>query len=334
MEKKELNILVIGGTRFVGRHIVEEAIARNHSVTLFNRGTNHCFPGVTHIKGDRDNPEDLVQLSGSVYDSIIDTCGYYPRQINILTKVLSSSSHYVFISSISAYGDKVNPYRDESAELAKISPDTPEKLTNETYGGFKVLCEQAAQQQMPQTLIIRPGIVAGPFDTTDRFTYWPYRVAQGGNVLVPDNPGQPVQFIDARDLAAFTLNMVEKKETGAFNLVNTPGSVTMKLLVEESLKAAPDDSKIIWVDEDFLASCEIQPWQDLPFWIPGKASDLMLTSNSKALKAGLSIRPLGVTLQETLNWRLSLPEDYEPGAGLTREKEQQTLNKWFQRQLK
>lgn len=218
--------------------------------------------------------------------------------------------------------------------MARISPDTPEDLTNETYGGFKVLCEQVARQQMPQTLILRPGIVAGPFDPTDRFTYWPHRVAQGGNILVPDNPGQPVQFIDARDLATFTLNMIEKRETGAFNLVNTPGTVTMKLLVEEPLKPVSDNSKIIWVDEDFLASCEIQPWQDLPFWVPGKASNLMLTSNSKALKAGLSIRPPGVTLQDTLNWRLSLPEDYEPRAGLTREKEQQTLAKWFQYQLK
>lgn len=327
--RKTLKILVIGGTRFVGKHLVEEALKRNHRVTLFNRGKNNLFPMLENIIGDRNVPEDLAQLAKGDWDTVIDTCGYFPRQIENLTNLLSPKTHYTFISSVSVYKNMELPMQDENAELIKIERDSPEVITGETYGGFKALCEESACKAMPNTLIFRPGLIAGPCDPTDRFTYWPYRLSKGGKVLAPGKPDLPIQFIDARDLAAWAIEMAEKRETGIFNVINSPNEINFGNLLETCKLSCGSKAEILWVDEDFLISSEIQPWIELPLWVPGEAGNFMLTSDIKAKAAGLKTRPLLETVQDVLKWRESLPENYEPQAGLAPEKEQATLEKWL-----
>ncbi|MEM7735945.1 MAG: NAD-dependent epimerase/dehydratase family protein [Deinococcota bacterium] len=327
-----MKLLVIGGTRFVGRHLVEEAQKRGHDITLFNRGKSNAdlFPAITHIRGDRDVPSELAQLSAGAWDAVIDTCGYFPRQVREVLEVIPKDAHYVFISSISVYAQQTVAHQTEDAELLELDPGTPEEVTGETYGGFKVLCEREAQTQA-KCLIARPGVIVGPHDHSDRLSYWPWRVAKGGQMLVPRGPEFPCQFIDARDLASWTLDMLAKGQTGVYNLVNAADSITLGDVLTKSLELANSDATFTWVDEDFLQAQEVAAWSELPMWIPGEMSNFMRIRNDAAQEAGLVTRPLVDTIRDLLTWRETLPEDYQMSAGLSEAREQELLAAWTRR---
>ncbi|MEM6427962.1 MAG: NAD-dependent epimerase/dehydratase family protein [Deinococcota bacterium] len=327
-----MNLLVIGGTRFVGRHLVEEAQQRGHDITLFNRGKSNVdlFPDISHIRGDRDVPRDLAQLSAGAWDAVIDTCGYFPRQVREVLDVISTDAHYVFISSISVYSQQTVPHQTEAAELLELDPDTPEEVTGETYGGFKVLCEREAQTQA-KCLIARPGVIVGPHDASDRFSYWPWRVASGGQVLAPRGAELPCQFIDARDLASWTLDMLAKGQTGIYNLVNAADSITLGDVLTTSQQLSNSDATVTWVDEAFLQTQEVAAWSELPMWIPGEMSNFMRIKNDAAQEVGLITRPLADTIRDLLTWRETLPEDYQMSAGLSEAREQELLAAWNSR---
>jgi 2'-hydroxyisoflavone reductase len=219
-----MEILVIGGTVFLGRALVEAALEKDHRVTLFNRGKSNpeCFPEVEKLLGDREI--DLSILEGRSWDVVVDTCGYVPRVVRKSAELLADAvEHYTFISTVSVYADLSTPHNDEHAAVGKIEDETIEKVTGETYGPLKALCEQAVMKAMPdRVLVVRPGLIVGPHDPSDRFTYWVQRVSRGGEVLAPKPASMPVEFIDVRDLAEWILRMVEIRETGIYNAVG-PG---------------------------------------------------------------------------------------------------------------
>ena len=325
-----MNLLVLGGTQFVGRHIVAEAQARGHTVTLFNRGTHKdVFPGLEQLIGDRN--EDLSALDGRSWDAVIDTCGYVPRQLELATRALKNSvGRYIFISTISVYADLSKPDTDEDAPLASLDDPTTEEVTGETYGGLKVLCEKVVREAFPnRQIILRPGIVAGPYDPTDRFTYWPERVARGGDMLAPGRADAPLQFIDARDLAVFTLDTLSAKATGTYNIVAPAGSFTFGELLETSRQVSHADTRATWVSDDFLKAQGFELGaSELPFWTPPVADARQLVSSAKAVTAGLEIRPLADTVRDTLAWNETRPRETERKAGLTPEREAELLQAW------
>ncbi|MBU1106723.1 MAG: NAD-dependent epimerase/dehydratase family protein [Candidatus Riflebacteria bacterium] len=323
-----MKILLIGGTRFVGRHLVDEIVSRgHHHLTLFNRGTNNIFPQLKTIIGDRNNQNDIEKIMHENWDVIIDTCAYFPRQVRMLNDVLRSEAKYVLISSVSVYKDQESPHLSENADLISISEDTPEQITGETYGGFKVLCEKAAAAISTSPLIIRPGLIVGPNDSTDRFTFWPYRISNGAKVLVPDCPRAPMQFIDVRDLAVFIVDSIEKGSKGAFNLVNSPGEFCFQDLIETCYKVTGSKAVQVRVSEDFLLSKKVEPWSDLPFWSPGSQSNFMLTSNTKALNNGLKTRTLEETIRDLCDW-FTADNKSSLKAGLEKAREEQLLLEW------
>ncbi|OGK06239.1 MAG: hypothetical protein A2W80_00815 [Candidatus Riflebacteria bacterium GWC2_50_8] len=322
-----MKVLLVGGTRFVGRHLVEELTRRGHDLTMFNRGTNNIFPQLKTIIGDRNIQNDIDKAVGENWDVVIDTCAYFPRQVQMLGSIVHSDALYVLISSISVYKNQEIPGLQENAELISISEDTPEQITGETYGGFKILCEKAAEKIGTRSLIIRPGLIVGPHDTTDRFTYWPYRISYGEKVLVPDCPRAPLQFIDARDLAVFIVNSIEKGSTGAFNLVNSPGEFCFEDLIAACYRVTGSQAAKIAVPEDFLLSKGVESWSDLPFWSPGKSSNFMLVSNRKALNNGLKTRTLEETVRDIYNW-FTAEKKNSLKAGLAKNREEQLLLEW------
>jgi 2'-hydroxyisoflavone reductase len=251
-----MNLLILGGTIFLGRHLVEAALRRGHTLTLFNRGQHNpdLFPQVEKLRGDRANASDLQALQARHWDAVMDTCGYLPRLVRLSAQALSNAvKHYTFISSISVYAEPPTPGMDESAPLARLADETVEEITGETYGGLKALCEQAVESVLPgRTLNIRPGLIVGPHDPSDRFTYWPARLRCGGAVLAPGRPGSPVQVIDARDLAEWTLDLVERQQTGHYNATGPAYPLTMGEVLETCRQAAGMDADLTWVSEAFL----------------------------------------------------------------------------------
>ncbi|HZD10403.1 MAG TPA: NAD-dependent epimerase/dehydratase family protein [Candidatus Binatia bacterium] len=326
-----MNLLVIGGTRFVGRHIVEHALGRDHSLTLFNRGRSNpgLFEGVEEVHGDRDG--DLHLLSGRRWDAVIDTSGYVPRVVQASAELLAQATdRYVFISTISVYADPLAPHSDEDAPLATIEDPTVEEITGETYGALKVLCERAVTDTFgAAALIVRPGLVVGPHDPTDRFTYWPVRVASGGTALAPGEPRRPVQFIDARDLAAWTLDMIEANESGTFNATGPDYRLAMQRVLFECRKVAGSDADFTWVDDNFLLAHDVAPFTELPLWVPGEDGEGFGTVKiDRALAHGLHFRPLTATIADTLQWAASRNANHEWRAGLSAEREAALLSAW------
>ena len=325
-----MKLLILGGTVFLGRHLVEAALARGHTVTLFNRGQANpdLFPEVEKLRGHRDG--DLTTLQDRRWDAVIDTSGYVPRIVRASAELLAAaSSHYTFISSISAYADFSKPDFDESASVGKLTDERVEEINGDTYGPLKALCEQAIEQAMPgRALVIRPGLIVGPFDPTDRFTYWPHRIAQGGDVLAPGRPESQIQIIDARDLAAWTLRMVEAGQTGTYHATGPDYSLTMGRLLETCKAVSKSDARFAWVSESYLLEAGATPWMEVPLWVPeSDASSIgfMRANVSKALSAGLIFHPLAETVQDTLAWDAARPVDREWRAGLKPEREQHFL---------
>jgi 2'-hydroxyisoflavone reductase len=323
-----MNLLILGGTRFLGRYLVEAALGGDHRVTLFNRGLSapDLFPEVETIKGDRDG--DLSALRGRRWDAVIDTCGYVPRVVRASAGLLADAvDHYTFVSSISVYPDNLGPGADEGAPVEELEDPTVEEITGETYGGLKALCERAAEEEMPGRILnVRPGLISGPHDPTDRFTYWPRRVAAGGEVLAPDRPALRVQFIDVRDLAGWMVKMSAEQQTGTYNATGPAYELRMGKLLEEC-EAVGDDAKIVWVSEEFLEENGVEPFTQLPLWVPREYAGMLDVDCGRAIAAGLTFRPLSETIRDVLAWDRARAET-DPAAGLKPERERELLSAW------
>ncbi len=324
-----MKLLILGGTIFVGRHLVEAALARGHQVTLFNRGQHNpdLYPEVEKLRGDRDG--NLTALEGRRWDAVIDTCGYVPRIVRASAELLAGAvDHYTFISSISVYPTEDVHHIDENTPVATMEDESVEEITGETYGPLKALCEQAAAAAVPgRVLNIRPGLIVGPHDPTDRFTYWPQRVARGGDVLAPGRPDAPVQFIDARDLAEWTIDMVEMKQTGLYNTTGPAKPLTMGDFLRACKTTLNSDANFIWAGEAFLLEQQVTPFVEMPLWVPEDAGVLLATDCRKAITAGLTFRPIDETIRDTLAWDQTRPADREWRAGLSPQRERELLAK-------
>jgi len=326
-----MRILIIGGTRFVGRHLVESALVRGHEVTLFNRGKSNpdLFPRLETILGDRE--KDLDKLKGRIWDAVIDVAGYVPRIVRLSAEGLKGSvSRYVFISSLSVYDDasfkKIGI--NESDPVAKMPKEPTDENALETYGPRKALCEQIVQEiYRERALIIRPGLIVGPHDPTDRFTYWPVRVARGGDVLAPQKPEAPIQIIDARDLAEFTIKLIEENASGIYNATGPNYELTIGKLLEVSKQVSGSNANFRWASLEFLKEHKVEEWSDMPTWVPDIEENRGFSrmNISKAINVGLKFRPLEETVRDTLEWAETRPPNHEWRAGLTAEREAEVL---------
>lgn len=311
-----MKLLILGGTRFLGRHLVTAALANNHEITLFNRARYPSSPEVETIQGDRNH--DLSKLRGRRWDAVIDTSGMLPRNVRAAAETLSDAvDSYVFISTQNVYADVSVRGVEESAPLRTLTAEqlaeanaidtSGEPSYGVLYGGLKALCEQTAEEIMPDRVLnIRPGLIVGPDDYTDRFTYWVLRVADGGEVLAPGRPDRFVQFIDVRDLAEWIVTMVERKVTGAVNAHGLAETFTMQSVLEECRAASNSDATFTWVSESFLLQENVASWSEMPLWLPEEAAPhlagFMFVSPNKAIQAGLRFRPLSETVRDTLEW--------------------------------
>jgi len=337
-----LRILILGGTGFTGPYQVRYALSRGHKVTTFNRGKSH--PGelpneVEQLIGDRNGQLDA--LNGRQWDVVIDNPTTLPVWVRDAAQILKGNvDRYVFTSTISVYPDsKTGP--DENAPLQSYDGADPYKETLESmkangfklYGPLKALSEREAEKWFPgKTLIIRPGLIVGPRDESDRFTYWPVRIDHGGEMLVPGNPEDPVQFIDARDLAEWTIRMVENRETGIYNATGPAKPFGIGPMLDGIKNALKSDANFTWVSEEFLTEQKVQPWSDMPVWA-GKDDAVARTNIDRALSKGLTFRPLYVTARDTLAWFKSLPQDRQshPKTGLSSQREAEVLAAWKKR---
>lgn len=322
-----MRILMIGGTRFVGRYVVEAALARGHEVTIFHRGRTgtDLFEGVEHRLGDRDS--DLSALAEGEWDATVDVCAYVPRQVQQLADVLGErGGRYLLVSSVSAYADPDGPGFTEDAVLAELADPTTEEVTGETYGGLKVLCERAAVDRFgPGTLLVRPTFVVGPDDYTWRFPWWVARFARGGEVPVPGPAETPIQVVDARDLGAWMVRLLEDGQEGAFHAATPEPVFTWQQLMETLHDTvSPAGTTIHWVPPDVVDAADLGD-HALPLWAGGEADVWVMAADpARAYESGLAPRPLTDTIRDTLAWsRASTPP---AGTGLTAEQEQALLD--------
>ncbi len=324
-----MDLLILGGTRFLGRHLVETALGRGHRVTLFNRGKSNprLFPEVEELRGERGG--DLSPLRGRRWDAAIDTSGYLPREVRRSAELLADSvGHYTFVSSISVYEDFTRAGIDEDAPVLEPPDPEPEEMSWEHYGGLKVGCERAAEAAMPgRTLVVRPGMIVGPHDYTDRFPYWRRRVAEGGEVLAPGYPEQQVQLIDARDLAGWMLRMAEEGRTGVYNATGPQHRLSMCGMLEGIREATGSDARFAWASGEFLLDAGVEPWEEMPFWVPREMAGILAVDVGRAVGAGLVFRPLAETVRDVPGPGAAGPE-VEIEAGISREREGELLRAW------
>jgi len=325
-----MRILIIGGTRFLGRHLVQSALARGHEVTLFNRGKTNpdLFPQVETILGDREKVLD--KLKGRIWDTVIDVVGYVPRIVRLSAESLEGTvSRYVFISSLSVYDNFREIGIDESYPVGKLEDETIEEITEETYGPLKALCEKVVQDIFggERALIVRPGLIVGPHDPTDRFTYWPVRVARGGDVLAPQKPEAIIQIVDVRDLSEFIIKLIEENASGIYNATGPDYQLTLGRLLEVSKQVSGSDANFKWASLEFLNQNKVEAWSDMPAWIPDdeEGAGFPRIDVSRAISAGLKFHPLEETVRDTLAWAKTRSADHEWRAGLKAEREQELL---------
>jgi 2'-hydroxyisoflavone reductase len=328
-----MRLLVLGGTIFLGRHVVEAALRRGHEVTLFNRGRHgpDLFPASEKLRGDRDG--DLAPLRGRRWDAVIDTSGHTPQAVRASAELLAAAvEHYTFVSTLAVYADFPRaPGLDESARIVTLAASPPAAVSPETIGPLKVLCERALEPAVgDRALVVRAGLLVGPHDPTDRFTYWPHRVARGGEVLAPGVPEQAVQIIDARDLADWILAAAESGRVGVYNATGPAEPLAMQQLLATCEAEGGRDARFTWVDDAFLLSAGVKPRMELPLWMPG-ARGAGAVDCRRAIAEGLAFRPLAATVRDTLAWDSSRPAATPRRAGITREREQQLLDAWRRR---
>jgi 2'-hydroxyisoflavone reductase len=332
--QKKKSILILGGTGFLGPATVEVAKARGHQITLFNRGRTRpgLFPGIETLLGDRDpdKGEGLNALRNRKWDAVIDNSGYFPRLVAASAKLLApNTGQYIFISSISAYADNSVENQDETAKLATTPDPAVEKVTDQTFGPLKVLCEKAAEAALPgRTTIVRPGYIVGPDDPSGRFTYWPVRIDRGGEVLVPGAPADPVQVIDVRDLGAWLVTLIEQGTMGTFNATGPRDRLAWGELVQACRKATRSGHTLTWVPGDWIHK---QADEVFPIWAPYLADTrgFHTWKNARAVQAGLKFRPYGETVADTLRWYKSQTERSKL-SGPPEAREAQLLAAWKQ----
>ena len=332
-------MLVLGGTKFLGPAIVDAAVRAGYEVTLFNRGRTNpsLYPELEKLRGDR-NKGDLGALEGRKWDFVVDTSGYVPSHVGDVASLLADNvGHYVFVSTLSVYGESEDLV-DEKSNVLTTEPEIVAEVKEigdvfkrgyELYGPLKALCEKAAEKAMPgRTTSLRAGLIVGPDDGSDRFTYWPVRVNRGGEILAPGDPDASIQFVDVRDLGEFAVKCGANTKAGVFNAVGFDGRLTMQELLHGAKVVTGSDSRFTWISDEFLLGKQVEIYLELPLWIPrSMASDY---SNAAAREAGLRFRPVGDTIQATLDWHQSRrPDDYDfPAAGMAREREAALLAAW------
>jgi 2'-hydroxyisoflavone reductase len=339
--KKKLKILVLGGTRFLGPAVVNRARNRGHQVTLFNRGKSNAdlYLDILQLRGDRFG--DLASLEKGEWDVVIDHSGYIPHTVRDSARLLAPrAKQYIFISSISVYADFSQPGNNEKSPVGQMTDEeiaaalTMKDITGLNYGPLKALCEQEAEKAFPlRCCNIRPGLIVGPRDRSDRFTYWPVRIAKGGEVLVPDTPDVVTQVIDVRDLAEFIVHCAETNTNGVFNATSPAEELTMGELFDACKSVSGSDAEFTWVSKEFLDENEIQEWSDMPVWVHlnGPEAGHPYMDVSRAVAAGLTFRPIGETVRGTLDWWNTVPQERKDGpmrAGITAEREAELLAKW------
>ncbi|MDX6593079.1 MAG: hypothetical protein QOJ13_2275 [Gaiellales bacterium] len=326
-----MRLLILGGTVFVGRHVAEQALERGHEVTLFTRGRTNpeLFPAAEHLTGDRDG--NLDALRGREWDAVIDTSGYVPRIVRDSAQLLSGAvGHYTFVSSVSVYEGNGLAGTDADSPVGTIEDDTVEEVTDTSYGPLKALCEQEAERALPgRALIVRPGLIVGPDDPTDRFAYWPVRIAEGGTVLAPGTPESATQVIDVRDLAAWLVDTSERSTKGRFNTVGPAERMSIGELLERCIAVSGSDAEVVWVDDRTLLDAGVEVYSDLPLWL-GNDPELTWMDHidpSPAIDAGLRLRPLDETIAETLRWHHEHVDDpVRAGFKMNRSREQELLS--------
>ncbi|MDP2479188.1 MAG: NAD-dependent epimerase/dehydratase family protein [Candidatus Palauibacterales bacterium] len=333
---RPLRILILGGTGFIGPHEVDYARARGHHLTLFNRGKTHpgLFPNIEQLHGDRNG--GLESLKGKRWDVCIDNSASNIEWVRSSAALLKDAVHrYLYVSSISAYSDMSTPGMDEDAptftyESAGVSRDA-KKLP---YGLQKALCERETRRVFgARGTVVRPGLIVGPRDPTDRFTYWPVRVHRGGDVLAPGTPADPTQIIDARDLTGFMIRLVENDAGGTFNATGHSRGMADLL---KGIRAAEDaDCTFTWADAAFLAAHDVKPWSDMPVWVPDtrETAGFARVDIRRAIGAGLTFLPLAKTARDTLAWFQAQPAERRAHlrSGLTPEREAEVLKAWKSR---
>ena len=333
-----IRILILGGTTFIGPHQIKYALDRGHEVSIFTRGETEppffhdYFERVEHLIGDRDN--DLSALEGREWDAVIDNSASIPRWVSMTTELLRDHvDRYLFVSSISAYADFATIGIDENYPVGQLSAPDVESMRE--YGPMKARCEAINTEVFGENAInVRPGLIIGPGDNTDRWTYWPVRVARGGEVLAPNSPADPVQNIDARDLSEWIVRLVETPgHGGTYNA--TSDVQQFGTMLEKIRDGLGSDANFTWVSAEFMAEHEVRPWGHMTNWVPaeGETIGMSQVSVAAAIEAGLTFRPIGDTARDTVEWWNSLPEERraEPSAGLPAEKEAEVLAAWAAR---
>jgi 2'-hydroxyisoflavone reductase len=321
-----VRLLLLGGPRFLGRAIADAALERGHELTFFNRGRSNpeLYPEVERIVGDRAG--DLTALRGGAWDAVVDTSGYLPASVRASSEALAGSGLYCFVSSVSVYADFTAPV-DEDTPVAKLGDLPEDEVTHETYGPLKALCEDAVRDVLGErAFVVRPGLITGPHDPTGRFTYWPHRIARGGEVLAPAPSDAPMQSIDVRDLGEWIVSACERRLSGTFNATH-PG-FTWQELVDTCREVTAADAEITWVSPDFLVEQEVGEWMELPLWLVDPALEYAdRVDVSRALEAGLTFRPLADTVRSALE-----EAETTEAAGLTPEREAALLEEWHGRE--
>ncbi len=329
-------ILVLGGTAFLGPHFVRAAQANGHTITLFNRGKTNpgLFKDLEQLRGDREKGE-LDALKGRQWDAVVDTSGYVPAHVEATATLLAASKHYQFISTISVYGSfgERPDTIDEKTEAATVGDEDVAKVNTirqamPFYGPLKARCEAAAAAAMPGKVCnIRPGLIVGPGDTSDRFTWWPMRCDRGGDMVAPGDQDGHVQFVDVRDLAAWMLHCIEQDVVGVHNVTGFHGRVSMAEMLGACKAATASAVNLVWLSEEFLAENKVSPYQQMPLWIPREGRSVV--DCTKAIAAGLRFRPIADTVRDTLQWAKTERGD-KPFArtGLAADKENELIAKW------
>jgi len=324
-----MKLLLIGGTRFSGRALTGLALERGHDVTVFHRGTGDedPWPEAEHVHADR--ADEFGALAGRSFDAVADMCGYVPRELRASCSAFADAGLYAFVSSLSVHRDDVRPDATEDDDVYEPPfPDT-EEIREDTYGPLKVASEQEVRSAFgDRALVVRPGIIVGPHDPTDRFTYWVRRVAAGGEVLAPAPPDYPAQWIDARDLAAFLLSLCERGVGGTYSVVTPP--IPIEELLTTCREAGGSEAALTWVSKAFLDEHGVEPWSDLPLWIP-EYPGLNRFNATRAVAAGLQTRSLASTVSDTLAWDRGREQTWPMEAGLTPGREAELVDAWHAR---
>ena len=331
--EKKLKILILGGTRFLGPATVDAALARGHEVTLFNRGKSnpHMYPKLEKLRGDRDGK--LEALEGREWDGVIDTSAYVPRIADMSAKLLKDSvGHYVFVSTISVYptfglsDEEIN----EDTPVGTLEDDATEKVTGRTYGPLKALCEQAVEKHFEgRAAHVRPGLIVGPRDSSDRFTTWPRRVAQGGEMLCPGDGSCSFQVIDARDLGEWMIHILENRIAGTFNATGPRGRANYREMLGALKMGLNTETTLTWVDEEFMQAQGLKPYPHLPMW--GPKGTMPYVDCSRGVAKGLAFRPVVETSRDLLKWVAEERGDRPWRLGIPADKEKAVLKAWHER---